>query len=82
MRDKKRTKKRIRPFASSPQARGVLKAYRSTTFKVIFDPSAAGVRTATIAFPTDDADENPYEFAVQGEGVAPPAAPTNISIKQ
>jgi hypothetical protein len=54
----------------------------STTFKVLFDPGAAGVRTATITIASDDADENPYEFSIQGEGVAPPAAPTNISIRQ
>jgi hypothetical protein len=35
---------------------------------VRFDPSAAGVRTATISIVNDDADENPYNFTVQGPG--------------
>ncbi len=40
----------------------------STTFTVRFDPSVAGLRTATLSLPNDDADENPFTFAVQGAG--------------
>jgi hypothetical protein len=38
------------------------------TFVVRFDPSAVGVRTATISIANDDADENPYNFSIQGTG--------------
>ncbi|GEM_PF-1809369 len=41
----------------------------STTFTVQFDPSAVGVRSATISIANDDADENPYNFAIQGTGM-------------
>ena len=41
----------------------------STTFSVTFDPSALGVRTATLTIANDDADENSYSFDIQGEGV-------------
>lgn len=40
-----------------------------TTFQVTFDPGGSGVRTATIHIANDDADENPYDFAIQGTGV-------------
>ena len=40
----------------------------STTFVVTFDPSAVGVRTATISIVNDDANENPFVFAIQGTG--------------
>lgn len=41
----------------------------STTFQITFDPSAAGVRTATVSIVNNDADENPYTFAIGGTGV-------------
>ncbi len=41
----------------------------STTFQVTFDPSASGVRTATLSIANDDANENPYTFAIQGTGI-------------
>ncbi len=45
----------------------------STTFTISFDPSAGGVRTATVSIANDDLDENPYTFAIQGNGDAPPS---------
>jgi hypothetical protein len=41
----------------------------STTFNVAFDPSAAGLRTATLNIYSDDSNENPYNFAIQGTGM-------------
>jgi hypothetical protein len=41
----------------------------SKTFTITFDPSSSGVRTATINLASDDCDENPYDFAIQGTGV-------------
>ncbi|MEQ9406776.1 MAG: choice-of-anchor D domain-containing protein [Fuerstiella sp.] len=40
----------------------------TTTFQVTFDPSAVGLRTATISIANDDPDENPYTFNIQGTG--------------
>ncbi len=40
----------------------------STTFEVTFNPSAAGLRTASISIANNDADENPYNFVIQGTG--------------
>ncbi|MBU1747400.1 MAG: choice-of-anchor D domain-containing protein, partial [Chloroflexi bacterium] len=62
----------------------------STTFQVTFDPAAPGLRSATLRIANDDADENPYEFAIQGTGttadlaitkqVGPPVAASGQTI--
>ena len=44
----------------------------TTTFQVTFDPSAVGVRTATVSIANDDSDENPYTFDIRGTGTAAP----------
>ena len=40
----------------------------STTFVVTFAPTAVGVRNATISIASNDVDENPYIFDIQGTG--------------
>ena len=42
----------------------------TATFTVRFDPSARGLRTATVSIANNDSTENPYTFTVQGGGVA------------
>jgi hypothetical protein len=42
----------------------------TTIFEIIFDPSAVGLREATVSIANNDADENPYTFAIQGTGTA------------
>lgn len=39
-----------------------------TTFEITFTPSAGGLRTATLSIANNDADENPYNFNIQGTG--------------
>ncbi len=39
-----------------------------TTFTIVFDPSATGLRTALATIASDDPDENPYTFSIQGTG--------------
>jgi hypothetical protein len=39
-------------------------------FTIVFDPSSIGTKTATISFPTNDSDENPFNFSVTGESTA------------
>ncbi|NNK69924.1 MAG: choice-of-anchor D domain-containing protein [Flavobacteriaceae bacterium] len=41
----------------------------STTFDITFNPSALGLRTAVVTIGNDDADENPYNFDIQGTGI-------------
>lgn len=40
----------------------------STTFKVTFNPSADGLRNAVVNIANNDSNENPYTFAIQGNG--------------
>lgn len=40
----------------------------TTTFEITFTPSAGGLRTATLTIANNDADENPYNFNIQGTG--------------
>ncbi|HEU0135747.1 MAG TPA: choice-of-anchor D domain-containing protein, partial [Flavobacterium sp.] len=39
----------------------------STTLAIKFDPSAVGIRTATVTIPNNDNNESPYTFAIQGD---------------
>ncbi|MFM2265825.1 MAG: hypothetical protein RLZ77_1245 [Bacteroidota bacterium] len=41
----------------------------STTFVIRFDPSATGQRNAMVSIVNNDANENPYTFAINGYGV-------------
>ncbi|OGV43664.1 MAG: hypothetical protein A2X46_08275 [Lentisphaerae bacterium GWF2_57_35] len=52
-------------FFRTPGAGGM------TTFKIRFDPSAAGTRTATAYITNNVAGKTPYTFALQGTGVTP-----------
>ncbi len=47
----------------------VASAGGTTTFMIAFDPSANGLRAATVSIDNDDANENPYTFDIQGKGM-------------
>ncbi|MEA3349154.1 MAG: choice-of-anchor D domain-containing protein, partial [Chloroflexota bacterium] len=51
----------------------------TTSFTVRFDPGAVGQRDATISIANNDADENPYNFAIRGTGYAVPTATTDAA---
>ncbi|MBU3822833.1 choice-of-anchor D domain-containing protein [Flavobacteriaceae bacterium XHP0103] len=44
----------------------------SATFTISFNPTAAGLRTATITINSNDTDENPWTFRIEGTGTIPP----------
>ncbi|MES2574032.1 MAG: glucose/sorbosone family PQQ-dependent dehydrogenase [Bacteroidota bacterium] len=44
----------------------------TTTFTITFNPTTAGVKNSTFSIVTNDSDENPYNFAVTGTGLAAP----------
>lgn len=54
----------------------------STTFKVLFTPTSSGTKSATISIGNNDTDENPYNFSIQGTGLAslPVLTTTAISL--
>ncbi|TRX00443.1 LamG-like jellyroll fold domain-containing protein [Flavobacterium gawalongense] len=41
----------------------------SSTFAVSFNPSTLGLKTAAISVINGDANENPYDFSIQGTGI-------------
>jgi len=43
----------------------------SAAFQVTFNPSADGLRRATLSLANSDADENPFNFAIEGNGGSP-----------
>ena len=51
----------------------------TTTFKVTFDPTTAGTRSATIHIANNDSDKNPYHFSIQGNGIAAPSVTTSAA---
>ncbi len=50
----------------------------STTFNITFDPSAVGLRTASVSIANNDSDENPYNFDIQGTGFIPPPCGNSV----
>jgi alpha-tubulin suppressor-like RCC1 family protein len=58
-------------FSVSAQPVSPLAFNRTTTFQITFDPSALGIRRATVSIANDDGDENPYTFNIQGTGTEP-----------
>jgi hypothetical protein len=59
-------------FEVTTQPAASVSAGDEVNFTVTFDPSAGGMRTATLGITNDDADENPYDFVIQGVGIAAP----------
>jgi hypothetical protein len=63
----------------------------SSSFTIEFAPTAAGQVEAVVSIASNDSDENPYTFAVNGNGVAPttitivldaqPDLPTNLGFQ-
>jgi hypothetical protein len=51
----------------------------NTTFQVTFDPSADGLRAATISIANNDSNENPYTFAIQGTGISAPVITSSLT---
>ncbi len=58
-------------FTVAADAPTFIDPYGSATFSLRFNPAAVGLRSTTVTIPTDDPDENPYTFAVQGTGLMP-----------
>ncbi|MEL1247111.1 choice-of-anchor D domain-containing protein [Flavobacterium helocola] len=51
----------------------------NTTFQVTFDPSADGLRTTTVSIANNDSNENPYTFAIQGNGISAPVITSSLT---
>ena len=57
-----------------------ISASSSTTFKVTFDPTTLGLKSATISIANNDSHQNPFTFAIQGTGInVPTTQASNIT---
>ena len=56
-------------FSITAQPAATVASEGQTTFTVRFDPTVEGVRSGTVSFANNDADENPYNFNVSGAGL-------------
>ncbi len=65
-------------FTLSTQPASPVAPGGTTTFQITFDPTAIGLRSATLTIANDDTNENPYDFAIQGTGTN--SAPTGIAL--
>ena len=63
-------------FTVTAQPATTVAANGSTTFTVEFNPSVDGLRSATLSVSTNDGNENPFNFSIQGTGT-PNTAPTS-----
>lgn len=57
-------------FATAGLGAVTLAPNTSTTFQATFSPTVPGTRSAVIHIASNDADENPFEIAVSGAGIA------------
>ncbi|WP_417858560.1 LamG-like jellyroll fold domain-containing protein, partial [Xanthomarina gelatinilytica] len=58
-------------FSVTTSPAATIAASGNSNFVVAFNPSANGTRTAIISIANNDSNENPYNFTIQGTGVAP-----------
>ncbi len=56
-------------FSVTSDAASVTNPGSTNTFTIGFNPSAVGLRTASIVISNNDPDENPYNFEIQGTGL-------------
>ncbi len=66
-------------FTITATPAATLAANATTTFSIRFAPSALGNRDATISFPTNDYDENPFNFSIRGVGGTGLSAEINLT---
>ncbi len=63
-------------FSVTTQTTSPVSGGSSTSFTVQFAPTVVGIRTASVVIANNDNDENPYTFAIRGEGLPQPQSIT------
>jgi hypothetical protein len=61
-------------FTMTQAPAGIVGLGGSTTLTITFDPSSSGLKTAVVSIASNDGDEDPYTFAIQGTGIVGSAA--------
>ena len=59
-------------FTVTQQAESPVASGNAVTFTIRFDPSATGIRSATVSIANNDSNENPYDFTIWGNGALMP----------
>jgi hypothetical protein len=67
-------------FAVVTQPPTSVAAGQSTTFSVRFAPTAGGPFNATVNIANNDANENPYAFAIKGRGIVVATSPPGAAL--
>lgn len=68
-------------FSVTIQPASVIGPAHCTNFQITFAPGSLGTKTATVSIASNDADENPYTFAIAGNGI-PPAPEIRIEYEK
>jgi hypothetical protein len=55
-------------FSVSFQPNSPVNPSNTTTFRIVFDPSSLGLKSAVVNIDNNDADNNPFTFAIAGTG--------------
>ncbi len=66
-------------FTISAAPAATVAASANTQFTIAFNPSAGGLRNATLNFTTDDSDETAFTFAIRGGGPNSPITNLHLS---
>ena len=69
-------------FSVASSLPGTIAPGAQATIDITFDPSADGVRTATLTIANDDADEATFDFGLQGTGTTPEPTPPQVASVQ
>lgn len=56
---------------TQPSSSSVAANTGTVTFQITFNPTTSGLRTATVSILSDDTNEDPYTFSIQGYGGDP-----------
>ena len=59
------------PVTTQPASSSIASGAPGEPFVISFSPTGPGLREASVTFTNNDADESPYNFAIQGIGLAP-----------
>ena len=66
-------------FKVSSLAKNVIAPGKSATFNITFAPKSINLRQAIVVVRSNDADENPFSIAVQGNGIGAPQIGLSLS---
>ena len=61
---------------TQPASSAVASGGGTQNFQITFDPATSGLKQATVSITSNDSDESPFSFAIQGTGITAPTVAT------